>query len=555
MLTQLSIQNFGLIDDLTIEFSDRLTVLTGETGAGKSIIIDALRYVLGERLDPAQVRSKTARCAVEAVFRLAKGDARSSGAFDEYLSPDDPTVIIHRSCHPDGKTKIRLNGAALTVAQLKALGDLLVDFHGPNDHQLLLDASSHRGILDRLCEGGGRFVKYAALFDAYAAVKARLADVRESAASRDRDLETLAHQIKELERVKLDRAAYETARDEQKRLDNVERLYERTAELIALLADEEPGTGEKIAQAFGPMRSLVALDPSAAAFGAALEKLQESHAELLAGLERYLGGLSFEPEEAAAVRERSDLYDAIIRRYGPTIDDAAAFYRKAVERHAFLADLEHSDGALAKELAAAEKALATEADKITKARQKAAAALKATIEKELRELGIERVVFEARIERSDFTREGRDAVTFYISPNAGEELKPLAAIVSSGEAARVMLALKKALIKVDPIPTLIFDEIDAQIGGRLGTVTGTKVRELSRERQVILITHLPQIASFADMHYKVTKAVQKGRTMTSVRLLEGDERVKELAQMMSGSKETAVARAHAEEMVAKAGEK
>ena len=274
----------------------------------------------------------------------------------------------------------------------------------------------------------------------------------------------------------------------------------------------------------------------------------------MSALERYRDGLSFDPGEAAAIRERAERYDDIVRKYGPTIEDAAAFYRQAKERRDFLSDSEHNGAALSKELAAAEKALDAAAEKLTRSRKKAGQALTVTIEKELKELGINKVRFETRIERAqEFGRHGRDEVTFYISPNAGEELKPLSAIVSSGEAARVMLALKKALIAVDPIPTLIFDEIDAQIGGRLGTVTGTKVRELADARQVILITHLPQIASFADRHYKITKRVERGRTTTAIARLEKEARVTELAQMMAGEEETAVARAHAEEMLAKAG--
>ncbi|MFH1753626.1 MAG: DNA repair protein RecN, partial [Candidatus Omnitrophota bacterium] len=215
-------------------------------------------------------------------------------------------------------------------------------------------------------------------------------------------------------------------------------------------------------------------------------------------------------------------------------------------------DLEHNEASLTKKIAALKKELRKSADIITQGRKKTALALQKTIEKELTDLGIKRVEFECRIEEVELNHNGKDSVTFYISPNAGESLKPLADIISSGEAARVMLALKKALINVDPIPVLIFDEIDAQIGGRLGTVTGRKLKELSEARQVILITHLPQIASFADAHYKVSKSVVNNHTITAVKALDGELRVKELAKMMSGDKESRISLHHAQDMLAQA---
>jgi len=244
--------------------------------------------------------------------------------------------------------------------------------------------------------------------------------------------------------------------------------------------------------------------------------------------------------------------DSIKRKYGPTLEDARKFYQQAKEKYDLLNNFENQNSALQDQINHLKKELTRAAQKITKQRKKTAKGLEITIEKELSELGIAHVKFEVRIVPVDFDAHGRDKVTFYISPNAGEQLKPLADIVSSGEAARVMLGLKKALINVDPVGVLIFDEIDAQIGGRLGTITGKKLRAISKIRQVILITHLPQIASFADAHFKVTKLVQNGQSITRVDLLDKSSRVEEIAQMMSGHKQSPISIKHARTMLTEA---
>jgi DNA repair protein RecN (Recombination protein N) len=273
------------------------------------------------------------------------------------------------------------------------------------------------------------------------------------------------------------------------------------------------------------------------------------NSQLANEIRSYIESLSFEPGEASDINSKCDMYEDIKRKYGPTLEDSRVFYINARSRYDLLLNIEHNDKELRDKISSFGSELDGIAKKMTALRKKAAAGLEKTIESELKELGIKNVRFECRIDRADIGPDGRDKVAFFISPNAGIDLKPLADIVSSGEAARVMLALKKALTKVDPIPVLIFDEIDSQIGGRLGTVTGKKLKELSKDRQVILITHLPQIASFADIHFKVTKNIENGRTGTAVNQLDDKSRVLELAKMMSGEKESAISVAHARQML------
>ncbi len=552
MLSQLSIQNFGLIDQVTVEFHEHLNVLTGETGAGKSIIIDALRVALGDRMSNAQLRDPQKSCHIEANFNLTNQELKNSALFKDFLSEEDPALIIQRTYQPDGRHKIKINGFSVTLGQLKEIGNHLIDFHGPHDHQMLLSQAAHMEILDRLIDFSSLVTDYQALYAQYLQLQKKSAELQTLSHSRERELDLLSHQIKELEQVPLNDQRCEELLQQQTRVNNTERLAGCVAQLMDLLKEDGNGTTEKIRQAFSPMSALNHIDAQTVPLMEYLTQLQETNSQLLAALNDYSDQISFEPQEAQAINEKVDIFEDIKRKYGPTLAQAQKFYDSAKERFDLLSNLEHNDAQLRSEIQNLEKKLKQIAAKISGKRKNAAQALQKIIEKELSELGIAHVKFECRVEPSDLHDHGQDRVTFYLSPNLGVELKPLSEIVSTGEAARVMLALKKALIKVDPIPVLIFDEIDAQIGGRLGTITGQKLREISRGRQVILITHLPQIASFADAHFKVIKTAKTGRACTTIEELGKEERVRELAQMMSGKTETKISIQHARDMLVNA---
>ncbi len=554
MLSTLTIQNFGLIDRLSLEFDGGLNILTGETGAGKSIVIGALRIALGDRVSSSKLRDAKQPCVVEAAFDLKSRELRELKVLEDFLSKEDSSLIIQRTYSPDGRNKIKINGMSVTAGQLREIGDHLIDFHGPHDHQMLLSSDSHKGMLDRLVDFGDLLADYGKTYTEYFQLQKKLEEIQGLAVSRDRELDMIAHQVKELEQVPLEDEAYEDLAQTQTKINSAEKLNDCAVELIQLLEGGQNGVSESIRQSFGPMKTLNKIDERTAPLMESLDQFQETNEQLLAELRDYSRGLSFDPQEAQEINNRIDIYDDIKKKYGPALADAKIFYEEIRQKYDLLMNLEHSDSELRQGLESLKKNLISEARKITKVRQKAAGTLKQTIEKELSELGIAKVKFEARVERDEFGVDGQDAVTFFISPNAGEDLKPLAQIVSSGEAARVMLALKKALIKVDPIPVLIFDEIDAQIGGRLGAVTGKKLREISGNRQVILITHLPQIASFADSHFKVVKAVKDGRAVTGVEVLDKEQRVDEIAKMMSGEKTSRISVEHAHDMLAKAGQ-
>lgn len=552
MLIQLTIQNFGLIDNIAIEFDKQLNILTGETGAGKSILIGALRIALGERLSSSQIRDKNKPCFIEAVFQITNPELQHSAIFHDFLSEDDNTLIIQRTYTEKNKNKIKINGLNVTVTQLKEIGNHLVDFHGPHDHQMLLSSDSHKSMLDRLVNFDEVLSKYQKTYTQYIELRTQYEKLQSLASSRERELDFLSHQIKELEHISFNETEYKELLDEQKKINNAEKLSECIQNINTVLDSDSANVGEYIRQAFTPMKQLNHIDENTSALMETLNQLQETHEQLMTELHDYANGLSFDPQEANQINAKCDFYDDIKRKYGPTLKDAENFYQSAQEKYNTLINFEQEDNDLKNKIQTLEKKLKEYAQKITQKRQKSSDNLKIIIEKELEELGIANIHFETRIEKSHFIEDGWDIITFYISPNIGEELKPLAEIVSSGEAARVMLALKKALIKVDPIPTLIFDEIDAQIGGRLGTIIGEKLREISQQRQVILITHLPQIASFANIHFKILKKVHNKRTITTVNQLTKPERIKEIAKMMSGEKETAISIKHANDLLKQA---
>ena len=475
MLTSLAIQNFGLIERLSIEFTRGLNVLTGETGAGKSILIDALRFVLGERFETSQMREPQLPLGVEAVFELAGKEFKNHPLLAEYLK-EETTLILQRSIQPDGRNRIKVNGAALTVTQLKELGDTLVDFHGPHDHQMLLAEHHHAEILDKLIAFDNLMVEYGVLYKEHSDLNSKLEELTQLSQTQHRDRELLEHQIKELEQVPLDESKCNELLTEQTKLTNAERLYQCVQEILNILEDDEAGVNQSLRKAFGPLKTLKQLDPSTASLEAIGELIQEQAGNLTRELSSYGESLTFNEERAQEIYTQVNVYSDLKRKYGPGLKEAQAFYQTIKTKFELIKNFEHNDRALRLELEKVEKNLGELAQKITKKRRAAAEKLKKTIEDELKELGIPHVQFAVELIKVPFHADGGDSVRFFISPNAGEELKPLAHIVSSGEAARVMLALKKALVKVDPIPVLIFDEIDAQIGGRLGTITGKKLK-------------------------------------------------------------------------------
>lgn len=551
MLTRLFIQNFGLIDETNIDFGPGLNVLTGETGAGKSILIDALRCVLGERMDSSFIRDPKKNCQIEAVFSLDPHLLKSEH-FNEFINTDENELIIQRSLAADGKGKIRVNGLTLTVGQLKNLGNHLIDFHGPHDHQLLLSKDEHVGMLDRLAQIEKLKTSYKEAFSHYRIKQQELDQLISLSQTRQRDIELLSHDVEELSSVKLTDEDYSNIQQEQIKIQNSERLFTYLQQALHIFENEDAALSATIKKLYSPLRHLNDIDEKTIAWTNELNLIQEQIDNIHSQISSYSDSLNFDEDHAEKINELSHQYKDILRKFGPDLLSARQHLEKSSKTLEQIKNFAENDAQLREQIKMSYSECVQIGQKISKARKQASNLLNETVEKELKDLGILHVRFEVRLNKTEPHAEGIDDVEFYISPNAGEELKPLAQIVSSGEAARVMLALKKALIKVDPIPVLIFDEIDAQIGGRLGSITGKKLKELANVRQTILITHLPQIASFAQHHFKVTKSVKSSRSVTSVIRLDKQAQEDEIAQMMSGQKVSDISRAHAKDMLASA---
>ncbi len=551
MLSRLHIQNFALIDNIAIEFVSELNVLTGETGAGKSILLDALSFALGERFDGLRPKNPAKPCSVEAVFEPDK-KLRREPALAQFLEDED-ILILRREVTTEGRGRAWINNRTATTAALKEVGNLLVDIHGQHDHQLLLDPASHLGLLDRFSKNEELLKEYSGHFTEYREILRQKEELKSLEEGREREIDLLKYQINEIEQLAPEAGEEDELKAERIRLANAEKLHETTARVLELLNDEDASASNLIGKAARDIHFLAKLDPSTEEMKNNFESAQLALEEVLRTIREYQESLSFDADRLEEIDERLDRLELIKRKYGGSVDAAVKFLAEAKAKYDKLENAAVYEKDIEKKMKQIEPKLKSLASEISEKRKKTAASLKRTIEEELKDLNIPQAVFECRVEKTDFNADGIDKAEFMVSLNPGQGLLPLRKIISGGEASRVMLAMKKALMKVDSVPTLIFDEIDANIGGRLGTVTGEKLKEIAGERQVLLITHLPQIASFASRHFRVAKKIKQGQTFVDYEVIEGGERVKELAQMMSGKHESDISKKHAEEMLTKAG--
>jgi len=547
MLSRLSIENFALIDRIEIEFVARLNVLTGETGAGKSILIDAIRFLLGERID-VRVSRRDKSCRVEGIFDIPEGAIKQHPDYAVFCE-DEEEIIIRREINAQGKSRCWINNRSSTLANLKSISTFLLDIHGQYDHQYLLDPTSHIEIVDQFAQNEKLRETYSALYVTYKGFCARRDELIQKADSRERELDLVKHQVDELERAGLSEGEEEDLETERLQMANSEKLSELSSNVLDCLDDSDDSASGQIMKAFRSFVELARFDSSIEELKGDYENVQIGLEEIIRELRDYQEGLSFEPGRLREVEERLSIISTMKRKYGGSVTEVLAFYAEASLKYDQLENAEVYQQDVEKDIKEILPTLEKAARALNQQRRLAARELKKIIEQELKDLGISNAKFECEIKPSEYQVTGKDHVEFMISPNVGNPPLPLTKIISGGEASRVMLALKKALMKVDPVPTLIFDEIDANIGGRLGEVTGKKLKQISTDHQVLLITHLPQIASFADKHFKVTKSVRDGSTFTEYHCIEGDERVNELAQMMDGSNETKTSRQYAVEML------
>jgi DNA repair protein RecN (Recombination protein N) len=552
MLRELRIRNFALIDTVTIPFGPGLNVLTGETGAGKSILIDAILLVRGARAQTEVIRTDQESATVEAVFEVA-AHAPAAAALDEAgLAADEGQVVIRRELSRSGRHRAFVNDSPVTVALLERLGDLLVEVHGQHEHQRLLEPASQLDLLDRFADAEESRRRVADLVAKFRAARDEVERARAGERDRAQREDLLRFQVSELDAARLAPGEEEALRGERRRLQNAERLTTGLATVQRLLDEDAEAVVHRLARAARGLHDLARLDPEFAKAVEPLEGAQAHVEDALATLRALREGLEVEPGRLEAVDERLDALTRLKRKYGETEEamlafrDAAARDLDRLARHdELLAESERTLGELRGELAGAAEALADR-------RAAAARRLAPEAQREIRALGMERALFEVALERlpaEEVSARGLDRVELRLSANPGEPPRPLARVASGGELSRVMLALKTVLARDDRVPTMIFDEVDAGIGGRVAGVVAQKLAALASGRQVLCVTHLAPIAARAHHHVRVEKRVRGGRTKVAVAPLASPERVEEVARMLAGETVTEIARGHARELL------
>ena len=563
MLTELHIQNFAIIDKLDLRFGPGLIILTGETGAGKSIILDAVVMLIGGKADTTFVRTDSDAAFVEGVFQLKGPEKETVHSIlqREELMDDPDYVVLMREVRKEGRSVARVNGRTVNVGLLKELGAALVDIHGQAEHLSLLDPRAHLGLLDRYAEVAQPLSDYRQTYHTLLNLRRELNDLRKAQADADRRLEMLTYQAEEVETARLKPGEDEELRKERDRLANAESLAQNAQEAIAVLEEgspETPAATDLVGQAAQALATLAKLDPAQSELASQADVLLDTMSDVIHSLRDYLEEIEFNPKRLDEVEERLDLIHSLTRKYGGSIPAVIAYGQEARRQlETITGAAERIDELELQEARLLDK-LAKQGNLLTDKRKSAATSMGKGIETELNDLRMSaakfRVDFQTKPDlngapihngtRVSFDQNGFDRVEFLIAPNPGEGLKPLVKIASGGETSRLMLGLKNVLAGADEIPSLIFDEIDQGIGGRVGMTVGQKLWNLSRLHQVFCVTHLPQLAAFGDEHYQVQKLIQGNRTLTRVERLDGDPRLLELSQMLGEVGEGTLRSAH-----------
>lgn len=550
MLSELHIENFAIIDQLDLTLDSGLIMFTGETGAGKSILIDAVETLLGGRADITLVRAGAERAIVEGSFKIPNSLFSSLHPIleREELLEDPNYLTLSREIRTNGRSVARINGRPVQTSFLRQLGEKLVDIHGQSEHLSLLQVNHHIELLDHFSNAQQELEKYRTIYRSLQSIKHRLTELRQQEQDATRKIDLLKYQINEIELARLQEVDEIELRNERNRLANAENLSNIIQVILQMVDEGSPETSsvtDLIGRTLHELQNLIRLDQSQSFLLEQTQAAFDQLTDLIYQLRNYQESIEFNPKRLEQIEERLGLIQTLKRKYGDSIEAILEFSKKAQQE---LETISHA-GELIKQLEKEEQDLLTQlieaGETLSHKRHIHADLLSTKIESELSDLNMENVDFKV-----DFTQKldpqgvllsdnrkvaydssGFDKVEFLIAPNPGEGLKPLVKIASGGETSRLMLALKNVLAAADTIPTLIFDEIDQGIGGRVGIIIGQKLWQLSRDHQVFCVTHLPQLAAFGNQHFHVYKVVEEGRTLTKITPLKGENRLNELALM------------------------
>jgi DNA repair protein RecN (Recombination protein N) len=541
VLTLLRIKNLALVEELEWQMGPGFIAVTGETGAGKSIIIGALQLLLGERADKSLIRTGADLCTVEAVFTGSGLQNLNPLLVEAGIEPCENDLIIKRSFSVTGGTRQFINGSPTTLSVLKNLGDELVDLHGPHDHQSLLSLETQLSLLDSFARAEEQLNEYRKHYRQLQTLLAEHAALNTAETAREQELDLLRHQIAEIKSANLVAGEEEEIENRYKLASNSKRLIELASAVANKLSEADDSVLSQLAETQRLLRDLEKIDGAIEQFSSVHAASVVELSEIARALSAYAEKLDLDPEQLAALEQRVSLFETLKRKYGGSIADVIAFGKRAAERMQKIEGRDAELERLAKEIEKVRAQMNRAGEALGKLRTKAAPKLSENIRRNLRDLGFRQSEFEAKLTTLDEPRPaGFDSVELLFSPNPGEPLKPLRAIASSGEISRLMLAIKSALAAHDSILLLVFDEIDTNVGGEIAHAVGAKMRTLGQDHQVICITHLPQVAATAASHFVVTKDVSRGRTFSNLREVTGKTRQEEIARMLGGKSESAL---------------
>lgn len=548
MILSLSIKNYALIEDLNIDFSNGFTAITGETGAGKSILVRSIELLTGARADASSIRSGSAICTISGVFEFK--DNEISDLLDSLAIPaDDKNILIRRTIESSGKSKAFINDSPVSISILSKIGNMLIDFHSQDEKHSLMDPDKQLAILDNeIPDIEPLLEKTSSLYKDIKELKSKIEAMNLSDAERERKIDLYSFQISEIEDAALEPGEDEKLENELPKLKNAEKISMNAEEAIALLYSDEDSALSKIIKAKKNIESINTLGAEASEALSLIENSYYQAEEAYREVENILSKTDINPEKLNNAMERIELIKKLKKKYGKTIEDIIEYKNKIVKEMESLNDYKQNTDKIEKELSEKTDMLSEICEKISKKRKKAAEIFSLSVQNELAELDIKNAVFDIKFERKELSANGYDMIEFMFCANKGEKILPLRNSASGGELSRVLLAIELASpLKSDQ--TAIFDEIDTGTSGKTGEKIGKKLSKLSTKKQVLSITHLAQVAALAQTHIKIFKETENSRTFTKAKILSQQEHIEEIARMISGEKITKTALEHASNLI------
>jgi DNA repair protein RecN (Recombination protein N) len=555
MLTELSIRNFAIIDELNVSFPTGLNILTGETGAGKSILIGAVSLLLGDRASSDMIRSQEDTAMVEAMFNIGeKSDLKEKLKEMGFLVGNE--LILKRIVSRTGKNRVYIDGQLATLGMLSAISENLVSICGQHEHQVILNAENHSDIVDEFGGLQPLRAEYTEMYDGYLFLNEKLGRLLTVNKTRDERVEFLKFHLKEIDEAAVRVGEDEVLLDEKRILNSFQKLTEYARVAYEALYGKTGSVHEEIRGIIANIREIKKIDKGLNLSDQDLDAVYYQLEDAAMTLREYIKNLSYDPKRLEAIDDRLDLLGKLKRKYGRTLDEVLKKRNEIEDELEAISSVDEEIEKISKEMEAQKREMLQKATLLSQQRRESAAVLTKAIEDEIHALRMEKAVFKVIFGKSSsgqdtpiFNPRGIDEIEFYLATNVGETAKPLNRIASGGELSRIMLAVKKVVAKTGSVGTLVFDEVDSGIGGAVAEDVGKKLRDVSQHHQIICITHLPQIACFGDTHYRVAKNVSDERTITSVNVLSEEERLDEIARMLGGAELTKKTRAHAREML------